>query len=99
MSKMTGVREIEADAFNGCTALSDVYFDKPEIIGFQAFGCCDSLRSTNMLSVMRVGSSAFWWCTTLMEAVFSEALELFLKSQQSGGSKFTKTKMENTKGL
>jgi hypothetical protein len=72
---MNGVKEIEEHAFQFCGALSDVDFDKLEIIGDLAFSGCESLRSINMPSIRRVGTGAFWWCTKLTEAVFSENLQ------------------------
>jgi hypothetical protein len=75
LTKMNGVIEIEDYAFGGCNALSDVDFDKLEIIGSYAFGNCNSLRSINMTSVRRVGEYAFTFCTALTSAVFGKDLE------------------------
>jgi hypothetical protein len=75
LTKMNGVIEIEKYAFGGCNALSDVDFDKLEIIGSYAFGNCNSLRSINMTSVRRVGEYAFTFCTALTSAVFGKDLE------------------------
>lgn len=75
LTKMNGVIEIEANAFNGCSALSDVDFDKLEIIGFAAFSNCTSLRSINLPSVRRVGDCAFYNCWALTDAAFGEDLE------------------------
>jgi hypothetical protein len=60
VSDMRGVTEIEEGAFRSCKALSDVDFDKLEIIGANAFAFCESLRSFNMTSIRRIGGSAFW---------------------------------------
>ena len=62
LTKMNGLIEIEQWAFGGCNDLSDVDFDKLEIIGSYAFGNCNSLRSINMTSVRRVGEYAFQYC-------------------------------------
>jgi hypothetical protein len=75
VAKMTGLIEIEDDAFIGCGALSDVDFDKLEIIGEGAFMDCSSVRSINMSSIRRVGGEAFMRCRALRGAVFGEKLE------------------------
>ena len=75
VTKMQGVIEIEAYAFRDCDALSELEFDKLEIIGSYAFGNCNSLRSINMTSVRRVGEYAFQYCKALTSAVFGEDLE------------------------
>jgi hypothetical protein len=72
---MTGVIEIETWAFNTCHALSELEFDKLEVIGSCAFGRCRSLRSINMPSIRRVGRYAFDSCTALTDAVFGKDLE------------------------
>ena len=72
---MTGLIEIEAHAFFDCKALSELDFDKLEIIGNYAFFCCRSLRSINMPSIRRVGRSAFNGCDALTDAVFGKDLE------------------------
>ena len=58
---MTGVIEILGYVFYHCNALSDIDFDKMEIIGDCAFIDC-SLRSINMPSIRRIGNSAFRYC-------------------------------------
>jgi hypothetical protein len=45
VTKMTGLIEIEDYAFCGCRAVSELEFDKLEIIGGYAFFWCSSLRS------------------------------------------------------
>jgi hypothetical protein len=75
VTKMTGLIEIEENAFSGCNALSELEFDKLEIIGNYAFFCCESLRSINMPSIRRVGRSAFNGCDALTDAVFGKDLE------------------------
>jgi hypothetical protein len=75
LKRMNGVIEIEHWAFGGCNALSDVDFDKLEIIGSYAFDSCNSLRSINMTSVRRVEEYAFQYCTALTSAVFGKDLE------------------------
>jgi hypothetical protein len=76
MSNMNGVIEIEDHAFHNCTALSDVEFDKLEIIGYGAFFRCESLRSINMPSIRRIGNFAFEdCCVALTDAVFGQELE------------------------
>ncbi len=75
LAKMGGVIEIECNAFKSCTALSDLDFDKLEIIGNGAFSSCLSLKSVSLPSIRRVGESAFYNCSGLMEAIFGEDLE------------------------
>jgi len=75
LGKMGGVIEIEHDAFNGCNALSDLDFDKLEIIGNGAFSSCFSLKSISLPSIRRVGESSFYNCAGLTEAIFGEDLE------------------------
>jgi hypothetical protein len=74
--KMKGVIEIEECAFYGCDALSELEFDKLEIIEHGALAYCKSLRSINMPSVRRVGKSAFQHCYVLTDAVFGKDLEI-----------------------
>ena len=74
LAKMNGVKEIEENAFYSCTALSDLEFDKLEIIAAGAFFNCTSLGSINLLSVRRVGEDAFHGCGALTDAVFGEEL-------------------------
>jgi hypothetical protein len=74
--KMNGVIEIEDHAFYGCNALSELEFDKLEIIGEGAFAICKSLRSINLPSTRRVGDSAFYGCNAITDAVFGEDLGL-----------------------
>ena len=80
LTEMGEVKEIEDYAFGGCTALSDVDFDKLEIIGdgftvyWGAFAGC-KLRSINLPSIKTVGAYAFASCTALTDAVFGEDLE------------------------
>jgi len=76
LSKMNGVREIEYRAFGCCHALSDLDFDKLEIIGGAAFAYCESLRSINLPSIRRMEDAAFYYCTSLTEAVFGKNLEI-----------------------
>ena len=75
VKKVTGVIEIERYAFYCCSALSDVDFDKLEIIGNCAFNLCISLRSIKMPSIRRVGAYAFQDCHALTDAVFGKNLE------------------------
>ena len=75
VTKMTGVIEIEQEAFCDCTALSELEFDKLEIIGNHAFILCNSLRSINMSSVRRVGAYAFEGCSALTGVVLGKDLE------------------------
>jgi hypothetical protein len=72
VTKMTGVIEIEAYAFNGCSALSELDFDKLEIVGEGAFGSCESLKFINVSSVRRIEVDAFEGCTALTDAVFGK---------------------------
>ena len=72
---MRGVIEVEEYAFHHCYALSDLEFDKLEIIGDYAFYCCKSLRSINLPSIRRVDRSAFSHCTALTDVMFGKDLE------------------------
>ncbi len=73
--KMTGLVEVEEGAFYDCCALSELDFDKLEIIGYNAFTGCNSLRSINMPSIRRVRQYAFVRCPALTDAVFGKDLE------------------------
>ena len=75
LKKMGGVIEVGDRAFNDCYVLSELVFDKLEIIGRIAFGHCRSLVSFSIPSVRRVGENAFWDCTALTDAVFGKDLE------------------------
>ena len=75
VSKMECVTEIEKYAFSICHALSELDFDKLEIIGYNAFALCISLRSIDMPSIRRVGNGAFVRCPALTDAVFGKDLE------------------------
>ncbi len=75
VTKMKGLIEIEQYAFYSCKALSELEFDRLEVIGNDAFSHCSSLRSINLPSVRRVGKYAFYFCTKLTWAVFDEKLE------------------------
>jgi hypothetical protein len=72
---MQGVIEIEDRAFNSCLALSELEFDKLEIVGINAFAYCESLMSINLPSIRRVGTVAFQCCAALTDVVFGERLE------------------------
>jgi hypothetical protein len=76
LTNMNGVIEIEESAFLGCYVLSDLDFDKLEIIGGGAFCFCKSLGSINLPLTKTVGASAFYKCESLTEAVFGEDLEM-----------------------
>jgi hypothetical protein len=75
VTKMQGVIEIGEQAFYSCNALSELEFDKLEIIGEWAFAHCYSLRSINMPSIRRVGACALSNCTALTDVVFGQDLE------------------------
>jgi hypothetical protein len=75
LMNMNGVQEIEQWAFNGCEALSDMEFDKLEIIGGGAFSSCKSLRSINLPSIRRVEQCAFELCEQFTDVVFGKDLE------------------------
>ena len=75
VTKMQGVIEIGEHAFSYCPALSEMEFDKLEIIGNYSFAFCESLRSVNMPSVRRVDRSAFSNCDALTHVVFGKDLE------------------------
>jgi hypothetical protein len=77
-TKMTGLIEIEANAFSNCFTLSELDFDKLEIIGdyafFQAFYRCAPVY-INMPSIRRVSYGAFMCCKALTDVVFGKDLE------------------------
>jgi hypothetical protein len=75
LTKMQGVIEIEQYAFYRCFALSELEFDKLEIIGRSVFSQCTSLRSINLPSIRRVCYGAFSRCRALTDAVFGRDLE------------------------
>ena len=75
LSKMTGLVEIEQYAFFKCHSLSDIDFDKLEIIGDYAFSGCKSLSYINMPSIKRVEKGAFMVCKELTCVVFGQELE------------------------
>ena len=75
VTKMTGVIEIEQYAFSDCYALSELEFDKLEVIGFGGFQYCSSLRSIDMPSIKILRRMAFKRCVALTDAVFGEKLE------------------------
>ena len=62
---MRGVVEIETLSFCNCPVLSELEFDKLEIIGEYAFALCKSLVFINMPSVRRVGEYTFNGCDSL----------------------------------
>jgi hypothetical protein len=74
VTKMTGIIEIEAYAFFYCSALSELDFDKLEIIGCSAFVKCNSLKPIHMPSIRRVGTGAFMSCG-LINVMFGKGLE------------------------
>jgi hypothetical protein len=75
VTNMRGVNEIEKSAFNSCHALSELEFDKLEIIEHYSFAWCTSLRSVNLPSIRRVGHNAFARCRGLTDVVFGVKLE------------------------
>jgi hypothetical protein len=75
VTKMTGIIEIEEYAFYRCSVLSELKFDKLEIIGYVAFFGCSSLRSINMPSIRILRPGAFNGCDALTDAVFGKDLE------------------------
>jgi hypothetical protein len=84
LMKMNGVIEIEREAFSNCHALSDLEFDKLEIVGLRAFCFCKSLRSMNMQSVRKIRGSAFHCCEALTDPVFGKDLEMIGRSSFIG---------------
>ena len=74
LMKMTHVEEIGDYAFHDCNALSDLEFDKLEIVRKDAFHFCKSLRSINFPSARTVGNSAFYGCEALTDGAFGEDL-------------------------
>ena len=75
VTKMTGLKEIKRLAFYCCYALSELEFDKLEIIGTGAFDDCKSLRTINMPSVRRIEEQGFEGCDALIDVMFGEKLE------------------------
>jgi hypothetical protein len=76
VTKMAGVIEIGNGAFEYCHPLSEIDFDKLEIIGNHALYYCEkSLESVNMPSVRIIGDGAFERCKKLTGAVFGQYLE------------------------
>ncbi len=75
VTNMQGVIEIEENAFSRCSALSDIDFDKLEIIERVAFYGCNSLWSINMPSIRILRSGAFNGCKNMTCAVFGKDLE------------------------
>ena len=71
---MPGVKEVEHFAFCECKALTDVEWDKLEIIGRHAFRQC-YLRSINLPSASIVNEKAFSECKLLTEVKFSSQLQ------------------------
>ncbi len=74
VTKMRGLIEIEKCAFSDCTALSELEFDKLEIIGDGAFSDCVSMRSINLPSTRRIGVRGFHYCEALTDVVFGKEL-------------------------
>jgi hypothetical protein len=79
VTKMRGVIEMETDAFSGCSALSELEFDKLEIIGEGTFAYC-KLGSINLPSIKRIGEYAFGSCHALTDVVFGKDLEVIEES-------------------
>ena len=71
---MPGVKIVEGDAFDSCTALADVECDKLEIIRYEAFCDCDSLRNINLPSVRILEEVTFAQCA-LIDVTFGSNLE------------------------
>jgi hypothetical protein len=71
---MGGVTEVGDRAFLGCYVLSELEFDKMEIIRRFAFAGCKSLRTINMPSARSIGSCSFNYCEGLTHAVFGKNL-------------------------
>ncbi len=72
---MPGVIIVEEEAFESCSALTDVEFGKLEIIRKGAFEDCESLKSINLLSTVTVYNLAFNSCTALTDVKFGSKLE------------------------
>jgi hypothetical protein len=75
LRNMQCVIEIEHSAFCNCHALSELEFDKLEIIGEGAFIMCKSLAFINIPSTRSLGPGAFLGCDALTDAVFGKDLE------------------------
>ena len=67
-------------AFADCTRLSDVKFNptsKCTFIGHNAFAKTNISKIVVPGSVKAIGPGAFYWCSNLKEAIFSEGVEDF----------------------
>ena len=67
---MSGVKEVEKDAFTWSKALTYLECGKLEIIGQNAFLRCTSLSSVDLLSIKVVESGAFCDCESLTNVKF-----------------------------
>lgn len=65
ISDIKGVEQIEAGAFKGCKALTELEFNKLSVIEPYAFQDCTGLRKFSAPNVKSIGWSAFSYCNRL----------------------------------
>lgn len=63
----TTATEVRANAFNGCTSLSNVTFTEASIIGSNAFSSCNNLIYLSIPKATTINANAFSGCTALEE--------------------------------
>ena len=61
--KLADATSVPANAFNGCTALASVSFEKSVTIGDNAFSGCTALTGMDWTKVTSIGAAAFGGCT------------------------------------
>ena len=70
-----GVEDVSSEAFKGCAKLETVdLFKTAKWIGDRAFAGCTSLKKLVLPHTRRVGHSAFWGCSGITSASFSQFL-------------------------
>jgi hypothetical protein len=70
----SGVKEIEANAFASCKALTNISLDSVVDIGEQAFYNCEGLGRVSLASLQRLGVSAFEGCTSIESVTLGDNL-------------------------
>ena len=82
----TGITEIPANAFNGCTALWKVKIPENVLtIGSSAFyGCKGIINIVLPSGVVSIGNQAFYGCKNLSQIVLSEKIEIVAQDAFSG---------------
>lgn len=73
----TGITEIPANAFNGCTTLWKIKIpENVQIIGDSAFNGCKGISYIDLPSVITtIGDKAFYGCTALLNITFPQHLD------------------------